>query len=655
MNSTPLVGSSQQIGLAVAAAMAPGTFARSLSKRSYVDQGVITGLSVTATYLLTVVAQDGLAYVGTVVAPRLPLPPSASEESRRDLGVVVVDLAAATIGLAATARLRTTDEESTQQGWARQAAWRFGVTGLGASILVGATAGAASLDRRLGLGSRLSRVPLAIPAGLIAAAVMERARQAEHANEPDPGPMGANPLLGTAAATGIVTVLGAIAVGESKAAHAFSTMAARRLPGHELFWQLVGHTAILATFAAGIRVLWSEGVRRIEAGTSTFAEGLEGPEAQQYTGPTISGNEESLVGWDTIGREGRRHALAFVRPEPVPTAERPAGVGDMELSIQTVMGEPAAATPIQVYIGLDSAPTRRERVALAMAELDRTHAWDRSLLMLVSPTGTGYVNYCAIASAQYFTRGDMASVTLQYSKRPSPLSLGKVRGAREQNRLLWLSILRRVRDLPPEQRPKVVLFGESLGAWTSQDALLGWGTLAPQALGIDRALWIGTPHGSEWAQEVTVTPGEDVDPELVTVVNDFGQIEDMDPQRRSALRYVLLSHDNDGVTKFGISLFAHRPSWLRPDRPPLQEVAGSSPRGIPASMRWRPITTFFQTFVDMKNAQIPGSFQAWAHDYRPDLPLFIREVFDLDATDEQVAAVRQAVQERELVREAVFD
>ena len=72
-------------------------------------------------------------------------------------------------------------------------------------------------------------------------------------------------------------------------------------------------------------------------------------------------------------------------------------------------------------------------------------------------------------------------------------------------------------------------------------------------------------------------------------------------------------------------------------------------------MRWRPITTFFQTFVDMKNAQIPGSFQAWAHDYRPDLPLFIREVFDLDATDEQVAAVRQAVQERELVREAVFD
>jgi hypothetical protein len=71
-------------------------------------------------------------------------------------------------------------------------------------------------------------------------------------------------------------------------------------------------------------------------------------------------------------------------------------------------------------------------------------------------------------------------------------------------------------------------------------------------------------------------------------------------------------------------------------------------------MRWRPITSFFQTFIDMKNAQIPGAFRAWAHDYRPDLPVFIREVFDLDATDTQLDAVRKAVEERESVRETIF-
>jgi hypothetical protein len=53
-------------------------------------------------------------------------------------------------------------------------------------------------------------------------------------------------------------------------------------------------------------------------------------------------------------------------------------------------------------------------------------------------------------------------------------------------------------------------------------------------------------------------------------------------------------------------------------------------------------------------AQIPGAFRAWAHDYRPDLPVFIREVFDLDATDIQLDAVRKAVGEREAVRESIF-
>jgi len=130
-----------------------------------------------------------------------------------------------------------------------------------------------------------------------------------------------------------------------------------------------------------------------------------------------------------------------------------------------VMQEDPQASPIQVFVGLDSGSTPAERVDLALAEMDRTEAWSRSLLLLVSPTGTGYVNYVATACVQYLTRGDVASVTLQYSKRPSPLSLGKVKAAAEQNRLLWLRIFERVRAMSPADRPKVVLFGESLGAF----------------------------------------------------------------------------------------------------------------------------------------------------------------------------------------------
>jgi uncharacterized membrane protein len=200
-----------------------------------------------------------------------------------------------------------------------------------------------------------------------------------------------------------------------------------------------------------------------------------------------------------------------------------------------------------------------------------------------------------------------------------------------------------------------VLFGESLGAHTSQDVFLHWGTLGLRALGIDRALWIGTPYGSEWMHEVTGPDRLDVDHETVAVVNDFDQLEALGPERRSRLRYVLLSHDNDGVTKFGPDLLTTAPRWLGPNRPRPETIDGFSPRGISPHLHWRPITTFFQTLVDMKNAQLPGAYRAWAHDYRPDLPRFISEVFDLPASPQQMSDITAALERRETAREQLFE
>jgi uncharacterized membrane protein len=439
------------------------------------------------------------------------------------------------------------------------------------------------------------------------------------------------------------------AYGEQELASLVGRRLAGVLPGGEPLWRLAGHAASLGLLTVGGVQLWGRGMRRIESGTTTDAPVLGADEGTRWTAPTVSGGPGSLVPWESLGREGRRHALTFVRPQPL--LDRPAGAPD--LSIETVMGEPAKATPAQVYVSLDSAPTARERVDLALREMDRTGAFDRSLILLVSPTGTGYVNYVAMAAAQYFTRGDVATVTLQYSKRPSPLSLGKVKAAREQNRLLWLSVLERLHRRP-KPWPTVAVFGESLGAHTSQDVFLHWGTLGLEALGIDRALWIGTPYGSRWMRQVTGPDRLDVDRETVAVVNDFQQLEELGEQRRRRLRYVLVSHDNDGVTKFGTDLLTRPPDWLGPGRPAPAAVPGASPRGVPPGMRWRPITTFFQSLVDMKNAQIPGAYKAWAHDYRPDLARFVNEVFDLGATPEQVRAVEQALEARESYRELLF-
>jgi uncharacterized membrane protein len=627
------------VGLVVAAATAPGTFAPSLSARTAVDQGLVTGLATGLHYLLAAGAQDALEATARFLADGTTSP------AARRTATIALDAAAVPLGLAVL-RVFPPRAEDPLRGAVRQAAWRLGATGLAGALLGGAEAGAHALDDRLRLGGRAAAVPLAVPVGLGIAYVVDRLRTGEHAERTD-GADAAPPLSSFGVAAGIVGCLAGVAYGE----HALTDLLARRLaavlPGPPELWRLAGHGGFLVGLGLGASTVWHRAMRRIEAVTSADVPVLG--EDQRWVPSTVSGSPGSLVSWAGMGRDGRLHALASVRPQPV----RPAPAGVPDLSIETVMGTPARAAPVQVYVGLDNAATPRARVDLAMAELDRTGALDRSLLVLVSPTGTGYVNYVATAALQYLALGDVATVTLQYSRRPSPLSLGMVRGAREQNRLLWLRILQRLRERPGP-RPRVVLFGESLGAHTSQDVFLHWGTLGLDAMGIDRALWIGTPYGSKWMRQVTRGDRLDVDQQSVAVVNDHAQLAALAGQRGSPPRFVLLSHDNDGVTKFGPDLLWYPPDWLGPSRPRPEPVAVGSPRGIPPAMRWRPVTTFFQSLVDMKNAQTSGAFGANQHDYRADLPRFLSDVYGLPVSEEQLRRIEETLEVRETVREKLF-
>ncbi|HEU5000748.1 MAG TPA: alpha/beta-hydrolase family protein [Lapillicoccus sp.] len=636
----------EQTGLLVASAVAPQTFVRSLGPRSWADQAVVTGVVTALSYAATVATQDALTSVVSAWSSR-----TGGAEVRTAL--LVVNGAAVPVGLGLARALPVHEDERALRSLVRQSAWRSAVTGLAGVLVIGGDWAAAELDRRLGLHGRLSRLPLAIPigAGVAAAVEWQRRRGVE-----DDGPRSSRPgalvLLGSlGAGLGVTGAVTALAVGEERLASTLGGALAVRLPGSPLTWRLTGHAVVLSVVGGITSVVWGRAMQRIEQATTSTDHVLDDRDDSSLVLSTCSGSDASLVHWEGLGREGRRHVLTAVRARP--WTQRPAGLPD--LSIPTVTGQPAVADPVAVYVGLDNAPSPRARAELALAEMDRTAAWERSLVMLTSPTGTGYVNYCAVAAVQYLTRGDVATVTLQYSKRPSPLSLGMIDDAREQNRLLWSMIAERLRGLPSEDRPRVVLFGESLGAHTSQDVFLHWGTLGLRALGIERALWVGTPYASGWMREVLRGGRADTDADLVAVVNDFGQIEEMPPTRRRALRYVMVNHDNDGVTKFGTDLLLREPAWLRPPRSSVTEVPPYSPRGVPAGMRWRPITTFFQLLVDMKNAQTPGLYQASRHDYRPDLTRMLNEVYALGATEDQLDRVERALAEREETRERVFE
>jgi uncharacterized membrane protein len=618
-------GRTQQAGTLVAATVLPITFQPTLMPRSPLDQALITGISTSLNYAFAALIQDSIEALALRGAGRTdPAKVSRHAWRRASIGL---DLAAFATGLAMQRALRPRPGEGLPHGGARTAGWWLSATGLSGAV----TGVLQELTNRRG-DTQDHSFPVAPFAGAALAAVNDYRRRRWEARFPgvvadEAAPASAAKSL--AMSVGVSAGLMGLAASERLFAAGVGRLLERGLPGHERIYRPLGHLAALSILGGTLYELVRRVDHRLERGAEQIEEAFEDPPTSQL----VSGGPGSAVAWETLSRQGRRNVATAVRPE----------------EIERVMGEPAAAEPIRVFVGLESAPTEADRLALAMAELERTGAFDRELLMVISPTGTGYVNYVAVETAAYLTRGNIASVTMQYSLRPSPLSLDRVAEGRHHYRMLVDAIHNALNERPPDKRPRVVLFGESLGAWTSQDAFAHRGTQGLLDAGVDRAIWIGTPYMSKWKQEVLSDDRPDVDPSLVGRFNDFGELEALDPEARRKLRYVMITHANDAVGHFGLDLLVRAPDWLGP--------AETRAATVPGAEQWRCPTTFVQTLVDMKNAAnvIPGQFEAKGHDYRADLARFIREVYDLEATDTQLAAVEQALRAAELERKRLLD
>jgi uncharacterized membrane protein len=593
--------------------------------RSAMDQALVTGLCTSLNYSLAALVQDSIEALAIRVGGAGS--PAEIDRDRWRRVATGLDLAAVGLGFAAQTALRPRPGEGVPRGAARTAAWWVSAAGASGAVV----GGLQELTRRR-TDTEDHSIPVAPFAGVVLATVNDFRRRRWEARYPGTGvdeAAGTSALKSFGMSLGVTAGLMGLAAGERLFASGISRVLESRLPGSERLYRPLGHVAALSVLGGGLSRLLRRVNTRIEQSAERIEEAYEVPPASA----TVSGGPGSLVSWDSLSRQGRRN---------VSTA-----IGGA--AIEAVMGEPAVAEPIRVFVGLQSALTEQERVDLAMAELERTGALDRDLLMVISPTGTGYVNYVAVETAEYLTRGNMASVTMQYSLRPSPLSLDRVAQGRHHFRMLMHAVHAALQERPADKRPRVVLFGESLGAWTSQDAFEHRGTSGLLDTGVDRAIWIGTPYMSRWKEEVLRDDRDDVDRSLVGRFNDFGELEALDPEARRRLRYVMITHDNDAVGHFGLELLAHAPDWLGP--------AASRAATVPGSQQWRSPVTFVQTLVDMKNAAnvIPGQFEAKGHDYRADLARFTREVYRLPATDEQLAAVEQALRRSELERKRLTD
>jgi len=354
----------------------------------------------------------------------------------------------------------------------------------------------------------------------------------------------------------------------------------------------------------------------------TFVNGLRTYDRVVDTGfdrapsnPLRTSGPGSAIAFARLGREGRRFVLN------VPEASE----------ITEVVGTPDATDPIRVFVGYSAARSDEDRVTLAMDELRRTGAFDRDILVVGCAAGNGYVNTLALEVVDYVAGGNSAAVAVQYGRLPSFLTLRRVtRGGRVQRKLLE-AIHAELAERVPEDRPRVVIYGESLGAWAGQDSFMHHGLAGLDELGVEKALWVGTPYYSAWRREVIVRRSVEVPEGSVIEVDRPAPLLALTDDQRDALRVVVLGHGNDPVRYISLGLLVRRPDWLTRDRE-------HRPWGVPPDMQFLPGITGIQVIVDAINATrpVPGVFRATGHEYTADLPDTVVEAYALPRPEPEI-------------------
>ena len=595
-----------QTGLALGAAVAIESNQPSLMERPRNDQALVVAGSFASGY----VAGSGYAQIVQRVTVAPPVVTDA-----------VAGIASAAFAVLAGPKLRTSKAGAlaVTAAQVRSYASAAAIT----MEVARRSVGAAQSRGRLAHGLAFVTTGAALDAGSLA---YLNDRTARYESDGRAAPAPADIAWTLSVGSGIAVAVGSIVMAERKAARASASYLGRRIGGPAAGWLPLTHTAIGGSLVFGARTAFDRVLSKIAASNSrTEVRYAEPPDT-----PTVSGGPESAVAFGDLGLQGRRFVIE-------------ASTGEQ---IDEVLGETGAMDAIRVYVGVQSADTVEERVALAVDELHRTGAFDRSVLIVGSPAGTGYFNYIPVEAAEYLARGDIASVAIQYGSLPSMLSVGKIPLAIEQHHALLQAINDALEQRDPPDRPRVVLYGESLGAQTSQGGFAGGGTTILDDLLVDRALWAGTPFAGKWRREL-LAGGPNIDDTAFGTFASIDEYHSLPQEERDEIRFFFLNHHEDPVTRFGLDVAYREPRWLGPpdQRPP----------NVSLTQRWVPAVTFWQTAIDTKNAAtvVPGAFNALGHDYRADLAQFVSTAYALtDVDDEQMANIEERLRRSEVERAA---
>lgn len=320
------------------------------------------------------------------------------------------------------------------------------------------------------------------------------------------------------------------------------------------------------------------------------------PNTAPPTSGLRSGGPGSLVTWESLGREGR----VIVSGGP-------------DVTMLSDFNKQPAMEPVRSFVGLGSGDNLRANAQLAADELVRAGGLKRKVIAVGSTTGSGWLNKVTIDSLEYMYNGDVATVAMQYSYLPSWISfiVDKER-ARQAGAALFEAVDAKVRELPEAERPKLVVFGESLGSFGAEAA---FGTVPTVTARTDGALLSGPTFSNTLWNDATA--GRDRgSPQWLPIYNNGRQVrfiaEKKDLARPDApwdfSRMVYLQHASDPIAWWSPELILREPDWLK-------EARG---RDVIAATHWIPFVTFLQVSADMAvSVDVPDGH---GHNYQSAIP-----------------------------------
>lgn len=347
----------------------------------------------------------------------------------------------------------------------------------------------------------------------------------------------------------------------------------------------------------------------------------------QPTVPQRSGSPSSYSSWESVGAQGR----TFL------------GRGPHRDQIAEVMGD-EALEPIRVYAGLVPGSTDfTEEAKLVVKEMHRTGAFDRDTILISVATGSGWVDEWIVQPMEYLTRGNCATVSMQYSYLFSAaIAITQKELCLRSGEVLFAAVREELDRMPPEKRPRLLISGESLGAEAAQAPFLNFADMRRR---VDGAILVGAPYRAHISRELTEGRHRG-SPEIAPVydsgknarfVNEPEQLtRDLFGREYGAWhhpRIVFAQHASDPVVWFNRTVAFREPDWLR-------ERVGLD---VSKDMRYTPIVTLIQLVGDLPIAgTVPGGH---GHTYTEELIPVWESLLDVSENRVQRDRIGQAIRQ----------